>query len=242
MIEQIDGIAVSEQNYSETSKIINILTADGIIGIMVKGGRSLRSPLRSVTGKLTYGTFNIYYKKDKLSLLTDVSIIDNFSNIKKDIELISYASYLVDLACQVVKHGSDENVFHLLIESLKKINTGFNPAVIMNILELKYLDNLGVLPVLDSCVDCGSVDNIVTLSSDKGGYLCANCRTTEPLISHKAIKLIRMYYYVDIAKIDNIDVSKDAIREIDDFLSNYYERYTGLYLKSKKFLNSLKNI
>ncbi len=243
MLEKIDGIVISEQNYGETSKIVNLLTRDyGIIGLMVKGGRSLKSPLRSVSGKLTYGTFNVYYKKDKLSILSDVSVINNFTNIKKDIELISYASYLTDLATQVVRHGRDEDVFDLLIASLSKIEEGFSPAVITNILELKYLDNLGVLPVLDRCVDCGSTDNIVTLSSDRGGYVCANCRTTEPLISSKAIKLIRMYYYVDINKIDNIDVSPEATSEINDFLNNYYERYTGLYLKSKSFLNSLKNI
>lgn len=68
MIEEVTGIVVSEHNYGEKSKIINILTKEkGIIGIMVKGGRSLKSSLRSVTGKLTYGTFNIFYKKDKLS-------------------------------------------------------------------------------------------------------------------------------------------------------------------------------
>lgn len=243
MIDEVTGIVVSEQNYGEKSKIINILTKEkGIIGIMVKGGRSLKSPLRSVTGKLTYGVFNIFYKKDKLSKLIDVNILDNFNNIKKNIDLISYASYLVDLAYQVTRHSNDSLVFDNLINGLIKINEGYNPDVITNILELKYLDNLGVLPVLDSCVECGSVNNIVTLSSDRGGYLCSNCRINEPIISIKTIKLVRLYYYVDISKINNIDVNINIVREINDFLDNYYERYTGLYLKSKSFLKNLKNL
>lgn len=243
MLDEVTGIVVSEHNYGEKSKIINVLTKEkGIIGIMVKGGRSLKSPLRSVTSKLTYGIFNIFYKKDKLSNLTEVSILDNFSNIKKNINLISYASYVVDLAYQVAQHNNDNLVFDNLISGLKKINEGYNPNVITNILELKYLDNLGVLPVLDSCVECGSVDNIVTLSSDRGGYLCSNCRTNEPIISNKAIKLVRLYYYVDINKISNIDVSEAIIKEINDFLDNYYDRYTGLYLKTKDFLKNLKNL
>ncbi len=243
MIEEVIGIVVSEHNYGEKSKIINILTREkGIIGIMVKGGRSLKSPLRSVTGKLTYGIFNIFYKKDKLSKLIEVTILDNFNNIKKSIDLISYASYLVDLAYQVTRHSNNQLVFDNLINGLKKINEGYNPDVITNILELKYLDNLGVLPVLDSCVECGSVNNIITLSSDRGGYLCSKCRTNEPIISSKAIKLVRLYYYVDISKINNIDVNENIVREINDFLDNYYERYTGLYLKSKEFLKNLKNL
>lgn len=243
MIEEVEGIVITEQNYGEKSKIINILTREyGIIGLMVKGARTLKSPLRTTSSKLTYGTFNIYYKKDKLSLLKEVSIIDNFTNIKKNIELITYASYLIDLAYQVSKHNFSEDVFDNLISTLKKINTGFNPEVLMNILELKYLDNLGVLPILDSCVECGGLEDIVTLSSDKGGYLCKNCRTNEPILSTKTIKLIRMYYYVDIEKIDNITVSQEINNEINSFLENYYERYTGLYLKTKSFLESLKKM
>ena len=243
MLEEVTGIVVSEQTYGEKSKIINLLTREkGIIGIMVKGGRSLKSPLRSVTGKLTYGTFNIFYKKDKLSNLNEVTIIDNFTNLKKNIELISYASYLTDLAYQVYRQKIDSTIFDNLISALTKINEGMNPEVITNILELKYLDNLGVLPILDECVECGSKDNIVTLSSSRGGYLCKNCRVNEPLISKKAIKLVRMYYYVDINKIDNISLDKSIIEEINNFLDDYYERYTGIYLKTKSFLKNLKNI
>lgn len=243
MLEEVTGIVISEQNYGEKSKIINLITREkGILGLMVQGGRSLKSPLRSTTGKLSYGVFQIYYKKDKLSKLNEVSIIDNFTNIKKDIELISYSTYLVDLAYQVIKHKEDANVFDNLINGLKKINDGFSKEVIMNILELKYLDSLGVMPVLDCCVECGTKEDIITLSSDKGGYLCKNCRVNEPIISSKAIKLIRMYYYVDISKIENINVGQVVIDEISDFLNNYYDRYTGLYLKSKQFLNNLKKL
>ena len=243
MLEEVTGIVVSEQTYGEKSKIINLLTKEkGIIGIMVKGGRSLKSPLRSVTGKLTYGTFNIFYKKDKLSKLNEVNVINNFTNIKKDIELISYASYLTDLAYQVTRQKNDSSIFDNLISGLIKINSSMNPNVITNILELKYLDNLGVLPILDSCVECGSKDNIVTISSSRGGYLCKNCVSNEQIVSSKAIKLIRMYYYVDINKIDNISVDSTIVDEINNFLDDYYERYTGIYLKTKNFLKNLKNI
>lgn len=40
MDKKIKGIVVSERSYSETSKIINILTEeDGIIGLIAKGDR-----------------------------------------------------------------------------------------------------------------------------------------------------------------------------------------------------------
>ena len=242
MLEDVEGIVISEQDFKESSKIINVLTKEhGIIGIMAKGAKGIKSPLRSSTTKLSYGTFTIYFKGDKLSLLKEVSIKDNFINIIKDIELISFATYLVELTKQVYKESENINVYDILISGLKKINTSFDPLVITNIIELKYLEYLGVLPVIDRCSVCGKQTNIVTMSADTGGYLCSSCHSNEPIINDASIKLIRMYYYVDIDKIDTLNVKKQYKEEINNFLDLYYERYTGMYLKSKKFLNSIIN-
>jgi len=243
MIEKIEGIVISEQAYGETSKIINILTPDrGIIGVMAKGARKLKSDLANVSGKLNYGYFNLYYKQDKLSTLVSADIIDAFKMIRKDITKISYASFLLELSNQVVKHSQSGHVFSLLISSLKKINEGFDPLVITNILELKYLDLLGVMPILDSCGGCGKTSNILTLSTIKGGYVCNSCHTIEKIVTEKTIKLIRMFYYVDINKISKLEISDVCKNEINEFLDNYYDQYTGLYLKSKSFLSDLKKL
>ena len=242
MIE-VEGIILTSQDYGDTSKIINVITKEYcIIGIIAKGCKNIKSSLRSVTDRLTYGNFNIFYKKDKLSVLSSVDVIDNFKNIKKDISKISYATYLLELTGQVIKHSSKLDVYDLLINGLIKINEGYDPLVIMNIIELKYLDYLGVMPIIDSCSKCGSIYAIKTLSSDAGGYICSKCYKDEKMVSDKTIKLIRMYYYVDISKITKLEVSKEAKQEINNFLNEYYERYTGLYLKSKNFINNLNKL
>ena len=238
----VEGIIINTKNYGDTSKILDILTKEyGVIGVIAKGCKSLRSNLRSVTDKLTYATFTIYFKKDKLSILSEASVINNFSNIKKDIEKISYASFLIDLTNQVYKQCEDTNLYDLLTSALIKINDNFNPLIITNIIELKYLEYLGVMPNINGCSICGS-KNVVTLSSDKGGYLCSKCHTNEPIVSDKTIKLVRMYTLVDISKISKLDLSKDIVYEVNNFIDDYYDRYTGLYLKSKTFVNKLKSI
>ena len=242
MITNIEGIIINSKDYKDTSKILDIFTKDyGIIGVIAKGCKSLKSNLRSVTDKFTYATFTIYYKKDKLSILSEATIINNFSNIKKDIEKISYSSFLIDLAYQVYKQSNEESIYDLLISALKKINEDFNPLIITNIVELKYLEYLGVMPKLDGCSICGS-KSVVTLSSDKGGYLCSKCHKSEPIVSDKALKLVRMYTLVDIDKISKLDINNSTVNEINMFIDNYYDRYTGLYLKSKTFLKNLNNL
>lgn len=239
-MDLIEGIVISETPYGETSKIVNILTENGVVGVIAKGAKQLKNNLRIGTTKLTYGTFSMKKKDDKLSTLTSVDIINNFTNIKKDINKISYSIYLLDLANQVMKQNNDKEIYKLLIDSLIKINDSFDYRIITNILELKYLKYLGVLPVLDSCTICGSKTNIVTLSGSRGGYICKNCLKNDLIVSEKTIKLVRMFYYVDISKIDKLEISEKVRIEINEFLDSYYDLYTGLYLKTKFFLNRIK--
>ena len=242
-LEEVTGIIVNETNYGETSKILNVITKEkGLISVMAKGCKNLKSPLRSVSSKLTYGTFIIYYKENKISTLKEVSVLDDFKNLKKDITSISYAAYMLELSEGVIKQNNDPRIFDLLIQSLKKIDEGFDPLVIMNILELKYLEFLGVMPIIDSCAMCGKKTGIVTLSSYRGGYVCKDCYTNETMVSDKTIKLIRMFYYVDISKITKLDISPKSKNEINLFLDDYYSRYTGLYLKSKSFIKNLQKL
>lgn len=242
MKEKIEGIVISETPYSETSKIINILTKDGIVGCMAKGAKNIKSNLRIGTNKITKAEFIILNKKDKLSTLTSVDVLSDYRNIKKDITKISYATYIIELATQVMKHNQSEEIYNLLISALDKINDDFDALTITNILELKYLEYLGVMPIIDSCSSCGSKTNIVTLSSSRGGYVCKNCHKNERVVSEKTIKLIRMFYYVDINKISKLDISSKSKMEISDFLDEYYDRYTGLFLKSKILLKNINKV
>ena len=135
-IEKVIGIVLSDTNYSESSKILNVLTKEhGKIGIISKGCRNLKSSLRSVSSKLTYGYFNIYYKQEGLSVLISVDIINDFSNIKQDLFKIGYATFLSDLTNQVLKETSSNEIFDLFINGLIKINDDFDPMIITNIIE-----------------------------------------------------------------------------------------------------------
>ena len=63
-IESFEGIILSETNYSESSKILNVLTdKHGLIGVISKGCRNMKSKLRGVSRKLIYGTMHVYYKE-----------------------------------------------------------------------------------------------------------------------------------------------------------------------------------
>ena len=243
MIKKVEGIVVSEVDYKESSKIINVLTLDeGLIGLVARGTKQVKNKLAGVTTKLTYGYFHMNYRENGLSTLMEVDVIDKFKNIRKNIDLMSYSLYLLELADKVYKHEGNNGIFEQLIASLKKIDEGYDYKVIANIFELKMLDFLGIRPVIDECVNCGNKTDIVTISSYRGGYLCKNCLNGELVVNIKTVKLLRMFFYVDISKISKLEVSDEVKRELTQFINDYYDRYSGLYLKSRDFLENLEKI
>ena len=239
-IVDVKGLVLNETNYSDSSKILNVLTSEyGLIGIISKGCRNLKSKLRGASRKLVYGTFHFYYKENGLSTLISIDVISDYPKTIMNLENVVYASYLLDLTRQVVKQSKDSNILSLIVSALEKIESGLNPSVVTNILELKYLDFLGVSPIVTGCAVCGKTTNIVSLSPTAGGFICKDCYQNEGYYSDKAIKLLQMYYYVDLGKITKIDVNPKVNEEINKFLEDYYDRYTGIYLNSKKMLKNV---
>jgi len=240
-IISIEGFVVNTLKYGENSKILNILTKEkGIIGVISKGCLGEKSKLRVVSANFTYAIFHLKYKSDKLSTLISADVIDYLMNTKSDIEKMGYLNYLTELSRNVYKQAPEQEIYNIFISAIKKIEENFNPKVITNIVELKYLDYLGISLNLSSCVECDST-SIVSLSHNKGGYICAKHRTNEPIYEESVLKMIKAYYYVDIDKISELKIKPKVIDQIDSFLSIYYKEYTGLYLKSKNFLNNIKS-
>lgn len=243
MIKKIEGIIISTVDYKESSKIINILTKDhGIIGVLAKGSKNIKNKLSTTTNTLSYGFFHLNYHDTKMSSVIEVDIIDSFKQIRKDITKTNYAIFLIDLATQVYRHDKNNKIYEILINSLKKINEGYDCQIITNIVELKLLEHLGIKPMVEKCVCCGSVNNIITISSYKGGYLCQSCVGQEFVYHLKTLKLIKMFYYVDLAKITKVEVSDTIKKELTNFIDDYYERYSGLYLKSKLLLDNFSKL
>ena len=242
-IVKTEGIVIGETNYSESSKILRVLTKDyGLISVMSKGCRSLKSKLRGVSSKLIYANFQFYYKESGISTLISADVIDTLRNIIGNIDRISYASYLLELTEQVYKHSGAIEIYPILISDLLKMNEGFDYEVLTYIYELKLLDYLGIRPNVDECSICGNPHHIITISTNDGGYICQNCYHGGKIYTKKTIQLIRMFVYVNIDQISKLDLKGETKKEINEFITSYYEEYSGLYLKSRVFLKSLAKI
>ena len=121
---------------------------------MCKGAKSLKNRYRVTTMKLSYSRFNIIYKENKLSTLISADVINPLKTIKSDILLVSFLTYITELTNQVIKQSNNHKIYDDFIKIILKLENGLDPVVLTNILEIKYLEYLGVLFNLDECVIC----------------------------------------------------------------------------------------
>ncbi len=242
-LEKIEGIIIRATNYGETNKIVTIYTREwGKVGVMARGAKKPNSRLSAVTQLFTYGYF-LVHRSSGLGTLQQGEIISTFRAIREDIFLTAYASYIVDLTDKTTDDRKPNPfLFELVYQSLNLINEGYDAEILVNIFEMKMLNPLGLYPTLNQCTVCGNTEGHFSFSIREGGLLCHRCLEKDPYhlkIAPATVKLLRLFYYLDLSRLGNISVKPETKAELKKVISTYYDEYSGLNLKTKKFLNQM---
>ncbi|MBP2241662.1 DNA repair protein RecO (recombination protein O) [Cytobacillus eiseniae] len=243
MLEKCEGIVIRTTNYGETNKIVTLYTREwGKIGVMARGAKKPKSRLAAVTQLFTYGYF-LVQKTSGLGSLQQGEMISSMRRIKEDIFLTAYASYIIDLTDKSTdERKPNPYLFELVHQILNYINEGYDAEILVNIFEMKMLNILGLYPVLNQCAICGNTDGQFSFSIREGGLLCHRCLEKDPYhfkISAAAVKLMRIFYYLDLSRLGNISVKPETKAELKKIIDAYYDEYSGLHLKTKRFLEQM---
>lgn len=243
MLQKCEGIVIRTTDYGETNKIVTLYTREwGKIGVMARGAKKPSSRLSSISQLFTHGYFLIQ-KGTGLGGMQQGEMISSMRSIGEDIFLTAYASYIVELTDKCTDEKKP-NPFHfeLLYQTLHYMNEGYDPDILTNIYEMKMLNVLGLHPILNQCSVCGSTDGLFSFSIREGGFICHRCLDKDPYhykLSPASVKLLRLFYFFDLSRLGNISVKDETKLELKTVISAYYEEYSGLHLKTKKFLDSM---
>ena len=242
-LQKYEGIVIRTHDYGESDKIVVIYSREaGKIAGMARGAKKPSSRLASVSQLFTYGYFMIRGGRG-LGTLQQAEMISSLRGIQEDIFKTAYASYVIEL----LDKGTEEKeknpfLFELLYQTLQYINEGFDPDIVTHIFEMKMLNVLGLYPEMKQCAVCGNTEAQFGFSIRENGLICHLCVDKDPYylrLSQGAIKLLRLFYFFDIQRLGSISVKPETKKELKDAISMYYDEYSGLYLKSKRFLSQL---
>ncbi|MDT8861778.1 DNA repair protein RecO [Alkalihalobacillus sp. MEB130] len=246
MIQKVEGIVIRTTDYGESNKIVTLFTREfGKVGVMSRGAKKPKNRLSAASQLFIYGTF-VYQQSQGLGSLSQADIVNSFREVRSDLFRASYATYIVELTDKLTEERS-RNPYHfeLLYQTLYFLNEGIDSDVLLRIYEVKMLAVAGIKPELDQCVSCRSADVPVAFSIRHAGFLCNRCSHRDEKayrISGHTARLLRLFFYIDLQRLGQISLKKETKNELKEILSAYYDEYSGLRLKSKRFLEQMERM
>lgn len=240
-VVKLRGIVIAESQKGESNKRILILAKGiGRVVLTARGAKNTKSKLLAGTQLFSYCDFLAYEGKGFYSL-TQADLIDNFFDIRMDMDKLSEAVYLAELVEKTCPQGmeQDETLKLLLYALVVLEKTEIPPRLISRIFEVKYLQISGLLSN-EGCMVCGKDEEPLFFHEQKGEFLCKeHCSGGEIPILSAVEKAISFITHKEGKQIFAFTLSQDAMEKMDFILQRYLEVHMGIRLNSREFSKKL---
>jgi DNA repair protein RecO (recombination protein O) len=246
-----EAIVLFSFDYGESDSILTLYTAEfGKIKGIAKGARRSRRRFVGTLEPPSHISIDFFCNgKSDLVRVDGAKLLDAFEPIKADIETVSYGSYFIELVNEMTGDGQGSSaIFATLVSFLKLLGVGDCFDLIARSFEMRFLDGIGLIPHLSGCVICrespAGAKNY--FSSSKGGMVCMNCagrsgvRGLIPL-SLGTASFLRSALKFDAVKLHRLVPGRSLLDESDKVLSDFIRFQTGRELKTRKFMESIRN-
>ncbi len=195
MIRNLTGIVLHKKDWLEQDLRLVVLTDEGERLDLIVKGAGKRSRRRSHLEVMNLIEGTVYHSRQNLYLQT-VSCTHSFSRLKDQLELCLSAQVLLEVLDRSTQPENPEPIlFELLHESLKAMEHGSNPNLVLDIALVKLSDALGYLPSLKQCGHCATPLTEEEAWQHHAGFLaCASCHSEESTpFPHKYRKAIEFF-------------------------------------------------
>ncbi len=225
------GIVLSEANYSETDKILTILTYDlGKVSCIAKGARRNQSRFLASSQLFAFSDLILFKGNGDLYHINSAELIDSFYSLRYNLDKL-------DIAMECVKFVKDNtyenqntfNILKLIINTLYIISASEKNLIqIKNVFYIKFLCMLGYAPQVKHCGACGSHEGLAAFSVKNKAVLCNECRRKEDFdISVGARLALEYIIHSKLKDIFSFEVNEDVLKELDLIRKIYVETTLG---------------
>jgi DNA repair protein RecO (recombination protein O) len=175
-----EALVLRHIDYGEADRIVSLLTAEhglqkGFARAARKSRKRFGSALEPFSGVVVHWQHG---KGGTLWDLREVELLDARAGLRSDFELLSLASYGVELIELLLEEGEpQQQIYELLGAFLDFLNDGGDRVAARLLLELRLVYLLGYVPHLLHCSECLKIfhDEPVRFEARRGGSLCLGC-------------------------------------------------------------------
>lgn len=241
-----EAIIIKKTKLGEADRILTFYTPHlGKIQAVAKGVRRPRSKMSGHLELLTYSLVPLARGKN-LDIVTGSQTIYSFLALKSDLELSSYALYVIELVNKFTEfHIENYPLFKLLLNTLKQLEKSSNGELVLRYFEIHLLHHVGYRPQLQHCVVCHTSPKhtAFSFSPKAGGILCLNCGNSEPntyIISPNCLKFLRIIQECDYKTFNLLETKHSSNYEMEMITRNYIRYHLEREIKSVTWLDTIR--
>ena len=223
----VKGIVLRAVDTKESDKILTVLTPGGKLPVIAKGARSRKSRVTACTQLLAYSELTLSESRG-WQYLSEGSSIELFEGVRRDIALLSLASYFAELteaaALEDVESGA---MLSLLLNALYALGElKKDPALVKAAFELKLMSLIGFEPLADACAYCGTPEpEAPVLDVREGVICCGKCgrgdRGLSMPLSGAALAAMRRILYGDVKRLYSFSLAEGDLKRLEDAAEAY---------------------
>jgi DNA repair protein RecO (recombination protein O) len=245
VMQSLQGIVIKTIDYSESSKIIRLFTAEqGKISLIARGVRKIKSKQSAVTQLFTLGEFTFFKLPSKIGTLHQGEVTHSYQALRDDLIKTSYAAYLAEMIERLMNEDeASSHIFTQFEAALRAIESGKDPAVVIHIFELLMLKFQGYLPQFEHCTGCLQCNPLISFSATMGGMLCNRCisldRHAFPIATH-TLRLLKLLIEMDIRRLGETQLKLSTKQELKKCMRTYMDLHIDVRWKSRDFIDQME--
>ena len=252
MIIKTKALVIKEYIVGESDKYVTLFTKEhGKLQVLAPKAKKADRGFASSTQLFVYGDFILTSFNDTYRLV-NAEIIEMFHSIRNNLEALSYASYFMEYLQAVAQPNlAQPELLRLALMALKALtHEGVSLRLVRHIFELRSLKELGFMPELSSCIECGEVleekeEVTYFFSPSAGGSVCSTCQSRMPDRMKLCYSTRYTMFYIfaaPIRRVFHFQVTKAVEKELAAICDRYVPYYVDKPFKTLDFLERIEGM
>lgn len=251
-IYRTHALVLRRRDQGEADRVITLYTPGmGKLEVIGKGVRKTTSHKAGHLELFTHSSLLIA-KGRTWDIVTEVTTIESFRNLREDLDAIGRASYVCELLdCFADSDDGNLPLWEIVLFALRTLDEAIahksqiDASAFLRWFELHLLSITGFQPQLFNCLGCGEPLTPVVnyLSLVAGGVFCPTCnqnRGDVETLEPDVLKILRFYQSRPWLEVSTVTVRPVVLRRVENVLYRYLLHVLERRLKSTDFLRRLQ--
>lgn len=245
--EKATAIVLRKVDFSESSLVVSLFTREfGKIDGLAKGAKRLKGPFESALDLLALCRI-VFLRKtsETLDLLTEAKLERRFRVTGPGLEGLYAGYYVAELLSEMTdRYDPHPELFDLADDTLAGLGAGDDVSKRLLRFELGALRELGHLPALECCAECGkpiAISGRITFGLLDGGALCPRCRQGKRQVASVAAGVLRIMaqFAAPGDRWRRIEIDRRSHGELRGLLNHFVCHLLGRKPRLHEFLGRL---